>query len=116
MRQTVPLGVLVALVLALPAFGVALVKPTVVGTTAHSSRENVRSFGYSIYYTLVNIGGAAGPYVASYVHQRMSVENVFRVAALSVFVMFIGVLIFFRSPTAIAKPRRRRWHRPAETS
>ena len=97
-RQSVPLGVLVAVVLALPAFGVALVKPTVVGTTAHSSREDVRSFGYSIYYTLVNIGGAAGPYVASYVHQRMSVENVFRVAALSVFVMFIGVLIFFKEP------------------
>ena len=97
-RQAVPLGVLVALVLALPAFGVALVKPTVVGTTAHSSREDVRSFGYSIYYTLVNIGGAAGPYVASFVHQRMSVENVFRVAALSVFVMFVGVLIFFKEP------------------
>ena len=97
-RQAVPLGVLVALVLALPAFGVALVKPTVVGTTAHSSREDVRSFGYSIYYTLVNIGGAAGPYVASYVHKRMSVENVFRVAALSVFVMFLGVLVFFKEP------------------
>jgi proton-dependent oligopeptide transporter, POT family len=97
-RQTVPLGALVAIVLALPAFGVALVKPTVVGTTAHSSKENVRSFGYSIYYTLVNIGGALGPIVASYVHQRMSVENVFRVAALCVFVMFVGVLIFFREP------------------
>jgi len=97
-RQTVPLGVLVTIVLALPAFGVALVKPTVVGTTAHSSKENVRSFGYSIYYTLVNIGGALGPFVASYVHQRMSVENVFRVAALSVFLMFVAVLIFFREP------------------
>ena len=97
-RQTVPLGVLVAIVLALPAFGVALVKPTVVATTAHSSKENVRSFGYSIYYTLVNIGGALGPFVASYVHQRMSVENVFRVAALSVFLMFLAVLIFFREP------------------
>jgi dipeptide/tripeptide permease len=97
-RQTVPLGVLVAIVLALPAFGVALVKPTVVGTTAHSSKENVRSFGYSIYYTLVNIGGAAGPFVASFVRQRMSVENVFRVAALSVFLMFLAVLVFFREP------------------
>ena len=97
-RQTVPLGVLVVLVLALPAFGVALVKPTVVGVTAHSSKENVRSFGYSIYYTLVNIGGALGPYVASYVHHRMSVENVFRVASLSVFLMFLGVLAFFREP------------------
>ena len=97
-RNTVPLGVLVAFVLALPAFGVALVKPTVVGTTARASRENVRSMGYSIYYTLVNIGGAAGPLVASYVHRTMSVENVFRVAAVSVFLMFLGVLLFFREP------------------
>jgi dipeptide/tripeptide permease len=97
-RDAVPLGALVASVLALPALGVALVKPSVVGTTARASRENVRSIGYSIYYTLVNIGGAAGPFVASYVHQHMSVENVFRVAALSVFLMFLGVLVFFREP------------------
>ncbi len=89
---------LVAVVLALPAFGVALVKPSVVGTTARASKDNVRSIGYSIYYTLVNIGGAAGPYVASFVHQRMRVENVFRVAALSVFLMFLGVLLFFKEP------------------
>jgi dipeptide/tripeptide permease len=98
-RNAVPLGVLVAFVLALPAFGIALVKPTVVGTTARASKENVRSMGYSIYYTLVNIGGAAGPLVASYVHRTMSVENVFRVAALSVFLMFLGVLFFFREPS-----------------
>jgi dipeptide/tripeptide permease len=77
---------------------VALVKPCVVGTTARASKENVRSIGYSIYYTLVNIGGAAGPLVASYVHRTMSVEKVFRVAALSVFLMFVGVLVFFREP------------------
>jgi predicted MFS family arabinose efflux permease len=93
-----PLGVLVALVLMLPALGIALVKPCVVGTTARASKENVRSIGYSIYYTLVNIGGAAGPYVASWVHQHMSVENVFRVAALSVFLMFFAVLLFFKEP------------------
>ena len=97
-RESVPLIVLVTFVLALPALGIALVKPSVVGTTARASKENVRSIGYSIYYTLVNIGGAAGPLVASYVHQRMSVENVFRVAALSVFLMFIAVLLFFREP------------------
>jgi proton-dependent oligopeptide transporter, POT family len=97
-RNTVPMGVIVAFVLALPAFGVALVKPCVVGTTARASKENVRSIGYSIYYTLVNIGGAAGPYVASWVHQHMSVENVFRVAALSVFLMFFTVLLLFKEP------------------
>ncbi|MGH9580039.1 MAG: MFS transporter [Terriglobales bacterium] len=97
-RAVLPLGVLVGFVLMLPALGIALVKPAVVGTTARASRENVRSIGYSIYYTLVNIGGAAGPYVASWVHHRLSVENVFRVAALSVFVMFFAVLLLFKEP------------------
>jgi proton-dependent oligopeptide transporter, POT family len=97
-RNNVPLVALATFVLALPALGIALVKPSVVGTTARASKENVRSIGYSIYYTLVNIGGAAGPLVASYVHQHLRVESVFRVAALSVFLMFIGVLLFFREP------------------
>jgi dipeptide/tripeptide permease len=97
-RNAMPLGVLVTMLLMLPALGIALVKPCVVGTIARSSRENVRSIGYSIYYTLVNIGGAAGPYVASWVHQHMQVENVFRVAALSVFAMLFAVLLFFREP------------------
>ena len=93
-----PLVVLVTIVLMLPALGVALVKPSVVGTTARASNENVRSIGYSIYYTLVNIGGALGPFVASWVHKNLSVENVFRVAALSVLLMFFAVLVFFREP------------------
>src|ERR1700722_17234528 len=74
-RNAMPLGVLVTLILMLPAFGVALVKPCVVGTTARASKENVRSIGYSIYYTLVNIGGALG-----------------------VFPMFFGVLLLFKEP------------------
>ncbi len=103
-RSALPLVVLVTFLLMLPALGIALVKPCVVGTTARASKENVRSIGYSIYYTLVNIGGAAGPYVASYVHQHMSVENVFRVAALSVFVMFFAVLLFFKEPRRADEP------------
>jgi proton-dependent oligopeptide transporter, POT family len=98
LRNAMPLVALVSIVLTLPALGVALVKPSVVGTTARASNENVRSIGYSIYYTLVNVGSAAGPYLASWVHQHMSVENVFRVAALSVFVMFFFVLLLFKEP------------------
>ena len=97
-RSAVPLVALVTVVLMLPALGVALVKPSVVGTTARASNENVRSIGYSIYYTLVNIGGALGPFVASWVHHHLSVENVFRVSALSVFLMFFAVLLLFREP------------------
>jgi proton-dependent oligopeptide transporter, POT family len=97
-REAVPLVALVTFVLMLPALGIALVKPSVVGTTARASHENVRSIGYSIYYTLVNIGGALGPFVASWVHRNFSVENVFRVSALGVFLMFFAVLLFFREP------------------
>lgn len=104
-RNAVPLGLFVGFILILPALGVALVKPCVVGTTARASSENVRSIGYSIYYTLVNIGGALGPFVASYVHRHLSVENVFRVAALSVFLMFFAVILFFREPRKSGEAR-----------
>jgi dipeptide/tripeptide permease len=97
-RNAVPLGLFVGGILILPALGISLVKPSVVGTTASASRENVRSIGYSIYYTMVNIGGAAGPFVASWAHRHLGVENVFRVAALSVLLMFFFVAVFFREP------------------
>ena len=97
-RNAVPLGLFVGFILMLPALGISLVKPCVVGTTARASKENVRSIGYSIYYTMVNVGGAAGPYCASWAHRHLGVENVYRVAALSVFAMFFVVLLFFREP------------------
>ena len=97
-RNALPLSLFVGCILILPALGIALVKPCVVGTTARASRPNVRSIGYSIYYTLVNIGGASGPLVASWAHRHLGVENVYRVAALSVFAMFFVVILFFREP------------------
>ena len=103
-RRAVPLGLMAGVILFLPALGVALVKPSVVGTTARASKESVRSLGYSIYYTMVNIGSFLGPFLAGWIQERMRAENVFRLAALSVFLMFLGVLIFFR------EPRREREH------
>ena len=97
-RNAVPLVTLVAIVLMLPALGVALVKPSVVGTTARSSNENVRSVGYSIYYTLVNVGSTAGPLLAGWEQDHGKPENVFRIAALSVFLMLFFVLLLFKEP------------------
>jgi len=97
-RNGVPLTMLVAFVLILPALGVALVKPSVVGTTARSSQENVRSVGYSIYYTLVNVGSTLGPLIAGWEQHHGSAEALFRIAALSVFLMFFVVLFFFKEP------------------
>ena len=87
-------------ILMIPALGPAVVKPCVAGTTARASAENVRSIGYSIYYTIVNIGGTLGPVVAWLVRKQLGwgIESVFRVSALSVFLMFLVTLLFFREP------------------
>jgi POT family proton-dependent oligopeptide transporter len=97
-RNAVPLSLFVGFILILPALGISMVKPCVVGTTARASKPNVRTIGYSIYYTMVNIGGAAGPLVASWTHRHLGVEKVYKVSALSVFAMFFVVLLFFREP------------------
>jgi proton-dependent oligopeptide transporter, POT family len=91
---------LVLLILMIPALGPGVVKPCVAGTTARASTENVRSIGYSIYYTLVNIGGALGPMIAFLVRKKLGLgmENVFRVAACCVFLMFWTTLFFYREP------------------
>ena len=91
---------LVFAILMVPALGPAMVKPCVAGTTARASRENVRSIGYSIYYTVVNIGGTLGPVVAWLVRKQLGwgIASVFRVSALSVFLMFLVTLAFFREP------------------
>ena len=97
-RNAVPLVPLVAFVLMLPALGVALVKPSVVGTTARSSNENVRSVGYSIYYTLVNVGSTLGPLLAGWEQDHGSAPKLFHIAALSVFLMLFLVLLLFKEP------------------
>src|SRR5260370_2674043 len=97
-RSFLPLVVLATILLVLPPLGVALVKPCVVGTTARASQANVRSIAYSIYYTLVNIGGAIGPWLAGLINEHLPTAIVFRMAALSVFLMFFVVLVFFKEP------------------
>jgi dipeptide/tripeptide permease len=97
-RRTVSDKWLVLGILTIPAVGSAVVKPCVAGTTARASTENVRSIGYSIYYTLVNVGGTLGPAMAWLVRTRLGMENVFRISALSVFLMFLVTLLSFREP------------------
>jgi proton-dependent oligopeptide transporter, POT family len=104
LRGSGPPTTLVLLILALPALGVALVKPIIVGTTARSSQQNVRSIGYSIYYTMVNIGSLLGPMVAGRMKEmKLPDEYIFLVAAVSVFLMFFAVMLFFKEPAQSAQ-------------
>ena len=97
-RNAVPLELFVGCILILPALGISLVKPSVVGTTARASKENVRTLGYSIYYTMVNIGGAAGPLAASLARRHLGAGKIFYIAAAVVFAMFFLVVTLFREP------------------
>src|SRR5690348_9633213 len=97
-RNAVPLGLFVGVILMLPALGISLVKPCVVGTTARASKENVRSLGYSIYYTMVNIGGLLGPFAGSLARRYLGAGKIFLIAAAAVLAMCFFVLAFFREP------------------
>lgn len=97
-REVLPLFGLMHLLMIIPAMGPAVVKPVVVGTTARSAKENVRSIGYSIYYTVVNIGAAIGPVFASFVRNSVGVEMVFIVSAAVTGAMGVVTLLFYREP------------------
>lgn len=96
--DALPLFALMHLIMLIPAMGPAVVKPVVVGTTARAAKENVRSVGYSIYYTVVNIGAAIGPILASRVRQGASAEAVFMLSAVITLAMAIVTLLFYQEP------------------
>jgi MFS family permease len=81
------------------------VKPVVVGTTARAAKESVRSVGYSIYYTVVNVGAALGPLVASFVRTGVGVENVFMVSAIAMLAMAVVTLVFYQEPNRGGEPQ-----------
>jgi dipeptide/tripeptide permease len=85
-------------VLLLTAVGGSLIKPCIVGTVALTSKPDVRALGYSIYYTLVNIGGAVGPILALQVRQNLGIEYVLIMSSVTSGLLFLGAFLFFREP------------------
>ncbi len=93
-----PLYWIVFFILMLTAIGGSFIKPCIVGTVAKTSKESTKSLGYSIYYTIVNIGGAVGPILAFFVRDHIGIQNVFNVSALSCALMLVGTLLFYQEP------------------
>lgn len=104
-RDALPLFGLMHLLMLIPAMGPAVVKPVVVGTTARAATEEVRSLGYSIYYTVVNVGAAIGPVVASLVRTAIGVEDVFLVSAGVTLAMAFVTLGFYKEPVRTDEPK-----------
>jgi dipeptide/tripeptide permease len=84
--------------LVITAAGGSLIKPSIVGTVARTTTDQTKSLGYSIYYMLVNIGGAVGPILASFVRQSAGISYVLMVSAATTFLLLLGTLLFYREP------------------
>jgi len=69
-----------------------------VGTVARTTTPDTKALGYSIYYTLVNIGGAMGPILALQVRQSLGIEYVLVVSSITSAFCLLGTLLFFREP------------------
>lgn len=87
-----------AVVLILTAAGGSLIKPCIVGTVERTSNPDYRALGFSIYYALVNLGGAIGPILASMVRSELGIEYVFVMSAATSALMLASTLLFFREP------------------
>ena len=96
------------IILFLTAVGGSLIKPCIVGTVARTSGEESRSLAYSIYYTLVNIGGAIGPILALQVRQNLGIEFVLVMSSATSFLLFLGTIVFFKEPEVVEPSANRR--------
>jgi MFS family permease len=95
------------LALILTAIGGSLIKPSVVGTVARTTTDETKSLGYSIYYTLVNLGGAVGPLIALQVREGAGIEYVLVTSAIVSVVNLVGTLLFYREPPHPSGEERR---------
>jgi POT family proton-dependent oligopeptide transporter len=92
------LFLMLTVILIFTAIGGSFIKPSVLGTISLTTTHETKSFGYAIYYWLVNIGGAVGPLIAYSVRQTIGIEMVYMVSALSCFLMLLATLFIYKEP------------------
>jgi MFS family permease len=84
--------------LIITAVGGSLIKPSIVGTVARTTNEGTKALGYSIYYTLVNFGGAIGPFIALAVRESAGISYVLVLSSLTSLALVFGTALFYREP------------------
>jgi len=98
----------VIIVLIITAIGGSLIKPCIVGTVAKTSKPHTKALGFSIYYTLVNIGGSIGPIIALMVRQDFGIQYVLVMSSITSLLLFIGTYLFFDEPVDEDSPDEKR--------
>jgi MFS family permease len=84
--------------LVVTAIGGSLIKPSIVGTVARTTTKETSALGYSIYYTLVNIGGAVGPMLAMLVRENAGISYVLVMSSLTSLALVLATLLFYEEP------------------
>ena len=93
----------VIIVLMLTAIGGSLIKPCIVGTVAKTTNASSKAMGFSIYYSIVNLGGAIGPMMALIVRQDLGIEYVLVMSSFTSFLLLVGTYFFFDEPEGAGK-------------
>ncbi len=86
------------LALLIAAVGGSLIKPSIVGTVARTTSEETKGLGYSIYYTLVNLGGAIGPILALQVRENLGISYVLVMSSLTSLALFFAAFLLYKEP------------------
>ncbi|NWF49111.1 MAG: MFS transporter [Ignavibacteriaceae bacterium] len=100
------LFLILTLILVFTAIGGSFIKPSVLGTVALTTTSETKSLGYAIYYWLVNMGAAIGPFIAFLVRDSFGIEFVYIVSAVSCGLMFITTILFYKEPEAKVNEKR----------
>ncbi len=80
------------------AIGAAMFKPVASAIVTKSTDERNSSFGFGVFYMMVNIGGFFGPLFSAKLRDEYGWKIVFIMAASAIAVNMILVLFFFKEP------------------
>jgi len=93
--------------LTLIAFGASIIKPAITGTVQRTCSEERRPVGFSVYYTLVNIGGFLGPNISGAVASAFGLALVFPTSAGAIVLALALVLVLYRDGAAAGEAPKR---------
>lgn len=87
----------IALTMLTIGFAAGIFKPLISATVRATTDSTNKTMGYGFFYMMVNLGASAGPLVMGKM-RAMSWDYVFYTAAISVAIMFLITIFFYKEP------------------
>lgn len=87
----------IALTMLTIGFAAGIFKPLISATVRATTDSTNKTFGYGIFYMMVNLGASAGPLVMGKL-RAMSWDYVFYTAAASIAIMLLITIFFYKEP------------------